>query len=259
MSRSTFAIRHTKNVQKSTLPLFLPFYGPCKYIFVESCLNFFVHLIKKEHFLSFFPAGSFCSRSECEKRKAIWNACVAEIKQDPGLKKDFDAQMLAVIDTMGQYTHRLIHAVLFDRLLPSLHIRSTGSKYRLGDHLLAIGSIGREDAFPIFGMRCARRWCDSNSRCRCSLSMDVFAASFCIGNKPNRDCVAFLAYKYGSAGPVSFDIIDVHAPNGNQSERSLFNSKQSGGHRTNGMPGFVRQPDGPQSWPRVREGTARKY
>jgi hypothetical protein len=52
----------------------------------------------------FCPVGSFCSRSECEKRKAIWGACVAEIKQDPGHKKDFDTQMLAVMDQMGQYT-----------------------------------------------------------------------------------------------------------------------------------------------------------
>ncbi len=51
-----------------------------------------------------FPVGSFCSRSECEKRKAIWDACVAEIEQDSGRKKDFDTQMLAVTDTLGQYT-----------------------------------------------------------------------------------------------------------------------------------------------------------
>jgi hypothetical protein len=61
---------------------------------------------KKTRFLScvFFPVESFCSRSECEKRKVIWDACVAEIMQDPGQKKDFDTQMLAVMDTMGQYT-----------------------------------------------------------------------------------------------------------------------------------------------------------
>ncbi len=47
--------------------------------------------------------GSFCSRSECEKRKAIWDACVA-VKQDPGQKEGFDTQMLAVMDTVGQYT-----------------------------------------------------------------------------------------------------------------------------------------------------------
>ncbi len=92
-------------------------------------------------------------------------------------------------------------------------------------------------------------------RCRCSPSMDVFAASFCIGKEPKGDCFAFLAYKYGSAGSVSFDIINVHVANGNQSGRSLFCSKQSGGHQTNGMPKFVRQPNGPQSWPTVREGT----
>jgi hypothetical protein len=48
--------------------------------------------------------GLFCSRSECEKRKAIWDACAAEIKQDPGQTRDFDTQMLAVMDQMGQYT-----------------------------------------------------------------------------------------------------------------------------------------------------------
>ncbi len=65
----------------------------------------FVHLNYKDHYyLHFFSVGSFCSRSECEKRKAIWDACVAEIKQDPGQKNDFDSQMLAVMNTTGQYT-----------------------------------------------------------------------------------------------------------------------------------------------------------
>ncbi len=176
----------------------------------------------------------------------MWDACVAEIKEDPGRKKDFDSQMLAVVDQMGQYTQTdWSMSFLFHRLPPSLHVLSTGSLCLLGD-LLAVGSIGREDPFPIFGMRCARRRCEANSRCRCSPSLDVFTASFCIGKEPKRDCVAFLAYKYGSAGSVSFDIIDVHVPNGNPSGRSLFCSTQSGGHRTNGMPGFIRKPDGPQ-------------
>ena len=135
---------------------------------------------------------------------------------------------------------------------------STGSTCRLGD-FLAIGSKWREDPLPIFGMRYARRTPSRYKRCRCNPSMDVFAASFCIGKETKRDCVAFLAYKYGTAGPVSLDIIDVHVPHGNQSERSLFCSKQSGGHRTNGMPGFVRQAERPQSRPPVREGTARNY
>ncbi len=81
---------------KSTDPFFLPFHGPCKYIFVESCLDFLC--------IFFLPVGSFCSRSECEKRKAIWDACVAEIKEDPGQTKDFDTQMLAIMDSMGQHT-----------------------------------------------------------------------------------------------------------------------------------------------------------
>ena len=91
-----------------------------------------MHLFKKKHasfcFL-FLPVGSFCSRSECEKRKAIWDACVAEIKQDPSQKKDFDTQMLEVMDQIGQYTlNQLIHVDLFDPMLPSLHILSNGSK-----------------------------------------------------------------------------------------------------------------------------------
>ena len=55
-------------------------------------------------FVSFFPAVPYCSRSECEKRKAIWDACVADINQDPGQKKDFDTQMLAAMNQMGKYT-----------------------------------------------------------------------------------------------------------------------------------------------------------
>ena len=107
MSRSNFAIRHTRNVQKSTEPLFLLFYGLCKYIFVESWLDFLRIYLKKTRFLSggyLLLCGLFCSRSECEKRKAIWDACVAEIKQDPGQKKDFDTQMLAAMDLLGLYT-----------------------------------------------------------------------------------------------------------------------------------------------------------
>jgi hypothetical protein len=67
----------------------------------------FCAFTKKARFLSgvfLLLCGLFCSRSECEKRKAIWDACVAEIKQDPDETKDFDTQMLAVMDQMGQYT-----------------------------------------------------------------------------------------------------------------------------------------------------------
>ena len=63
-----------------------------------------MHLLQRSLLIVFFPVVTFCSRSECEKRKAIWDGCVAEIKQDPGQKKDFDTQMLALMDTMGQYT-----------------------------------------------------------------------------------------------------------------------------------------------------------
>ncbi len=65
-----------------------------------------MHLLKKNASFCFvfLPVGFFYSRSECEKRKAIWDACVAEIEQDPGQKKYFDQQMRAVMDQMGQYT-----------------------------------------------------------------------------------------------------------------------------------------------------------
>jgi hypothetical protein len=56
-------------------------------------------------FYAFTTKRSLCSRSDCEKRRAIWNACVAELKQDPGLKKDFDAHMLSVTETIGQYSY----------------------------------------------------------------------------------------------------------------------------------------------------------
>ena len=102
MSRSNFAIRHSKNVQKSTESLFLPFYGPCTYTLSNIVWTFCTFNLKN-HYLSFsFSVGSFCSRSECEKRKAIWDACVADIKQDPGQEKDFDTQMVAVMNQMGQ-------------------------------------------------------------------------------------------------------------------------------------------------------------
>jgi hypothetical protein len=74
-------------------------------IFLLNIVWTFVHLIQKLASCRFFsfPVGSFCSQSECEKRKAIWDACVAEIKQDPDQKKDFDRQILAAMDQMGQY------------------------------------------------------------------------------------------------------------------------------------------------------------
>jgi hypothetical protein len=68
-------------------------------------LDFLCIYYKRSLLVVFFvPVGSFGSRSECEKRKAIWDTCVAEINQDPGQKKAFDTQMLAVMDTLGQYT-----------------------------------------------------------------------------------------------------------------------------------------------------------
>jgi hypothetical protein len=56
---------------------------------------------EKKHIKSIFSV-SFFSRSECEKRKTIWDDCVAEINKDPGLKENFDVQMLAVMNQMGQ-------------------------------------------------------------------------------------------------------------------------------------------------------------
>ncbi len=330
MSRSSFAIRCTKNVQKWTEPLFLPFYGPCKHIFVEYCLDFYVHLIKIKSLLVVFVlcfVGSFCSRIECEKRKAIWDACVAEITQDSGQKKDFDTQMRAVVEATGQYTQTdhvvsliacllpcissVIGANFFwgtslpsGNLLPKNGFRDSAYRTRCDEcAVVALWHRHTSDCFltgpsgertPFRFLECDVQGGDANQikgadagpcpkwyttcfqtgespsasiyclrtgfgRCRCSPSIDVFAASFCVGKQPKRDCVAFLAYKYGSAGSVSFDIIDVHVPNGNQSGCSLFCSNQSGEHRTNGMPRFVRQPDGPQSYPPVCEGTARKY
>jgi hypothetical protein len=68
----------------------------------------FLCIHKKARFVSFFffflPVGSFSSRSECEKRKALWDACVAETKQDLGRMNNFDTQMLALMNTVGQYT-----------------------------------------------------------------------------------------------------------------------------------------------------------
>jgi hypothetical protein len=66
----------------------------------------------------------FCSRSECERRKRIWDACVAEINEDLPDKEDFDAQMLALTSTIGLGLRKLIDTrdYFFQRLYPSLHI-----------------------------------------------------------------------------------------------------------------------------------------
>jgi hypothetical protein len=66
---------------------------------------------------SFFIAFCFCfwqSRSECEKRKAIWDACVLETNEDPDLKEHFDTQMLSMLNLMGQFSlNKLIIAYSF--------------------------------------------------------------------------------------------------------------------------------------------------
>ncbi len=64
-----------------------------------------MHLLEKCTLLVvffFLSVGSLCSRSECEKRKAIWDACVSEIKENPDQQKSFDTQMLAAMDLFGQ-------------------------------------------------------------------------------------------------------------------------------------------------------------
>jgi hypothetical protein len=52
-----------------------------------------------------FLGGYFCSRSECAKRKAIWDACVVDIKTDADGKNAFDTQMLAATNLIGPSIH----------------------------------------------------------------------------------------------------------------------------------------------------------
>jgi hypothetical protein len=87
----------------------------CSYPYVVRASTFFLNIVwtfcafteKSTRFLScffIFVVGTFFSPRECKNRKAIWDLCVAKIKQDPVQQKDFDTQMLAVIDMAGQYT-----------------------------------------------------------------------------------------------------------------------------------------------------------
>jgi hypothetical protein len=48
-----------------------------------------------------FCAPSVFSRSECDKRKIIWDDCVAQIQTDADLKDKFDTQMIAAMDQVG--------------------------------------------------------------------------------------------------------------------------------------------------------------
>ena len=50
-----------------------------------------------------FCAPSVFSRSECDKRKIIWDDCVAQIQTDADLKVNFDTQMIAAMDQVGWF------------------------------------------------------------------------------------------------------------------------------------------------------------
>jgi hypothetical protein len=92
MFRNSSVIQYSKNVQKS-MDTF-----PCPLLFstcVDTGRTIFVHFI----FL-----GSFCSQSECERRKTIWDACVAVIDEYLNLKKDFDEEILALTSIIGRST-----------------------------------------------------------------------------------------------------------------------------------------------------------
>ncbi len=173
-------------------PLFLPCYGPCEYIFVLFT------------FYSFFFCGIFFAAEASVKRERPFGTPVLRRSIEIRVKRKNLIHRCLLWWTRQVSTLKPTDPCrLFDRQSPSLHILSSNGSIFFMGNLLAIGPIGRENSFPIFGMRCAWRGCISNSRRRSGPSIHVFAASFWIGKQPKRDCIAFLAYKYGSAGSVS--------------------------------------------------------
>ncbi len=71
---------------------------PCP-LLVSTCVD-----TGRTIFVHFIFLGSFCSRSDCERRKRIWDAFVAEIDEYLNLKKDFDEEILALTSIIGRST-----------------------------------------------------------------------------------------------------------------------------------------------------------
>jgi hypothetical protein len=63
---------------------------------------------------------------------------------------------------------------------------------------------------------------------------------------PNLDCIQLMAAKHGSAGHVPSVDIHLHVSDWNEGGSSMLRPKHGCRDPTNGMPGFVRQPDGRQ-------------
>ncbi len=90
------------------------------------------------------------SQSECEKRKAIWDSCVAEIQADANLKATFDIQMIAAMDQVGRLDSPHIaerkycfaKSVFWLLIVPS----GTGSNFIFGTDL-PVGPTGVRSPF----------------------------------------------------------------------------------------------------------------
>ncbi len=125
MSRSNFAIRCTKNVQKSTEPLFLPFYGPWKYIFVEYSL-----LVV---FILFF-CGIFLQPKRVWKEKGRLGRLCCGDQSRSGSKERFWYTDACCDGPDGSvHSNRLTHVVcLIANLLPFISIVTTGAFFFWG-------------------------------------------------------------------------------------------------------------------------------
>ncbi len=130
--------------------------------------------------------------------------------------------------------------------VPTLHILSHWGVCLISN-CLTNRFIGRAKSFPFFGMWCARRRCGPDWRSRYGQCMGSRPVSFCWWKRPKLGPVTVLAKTYGSAVPLSCSSIDVYLGNGSQTGSSLLWTRKGGEDRTNRMPGFVRQPNRPQS------------
>ena len=60
---------------------------------------------KQSHLLEFV---FFLSRSECEERKAMWDSCVAKMKDDSDVKEAFEEQLSTAWISWGKFPHTII-------------------------------------------------------------------------------------------------------------------------------------------------------
>jgi hypothetical protein len=127
-------------------------------------------------------------RSDCERRKAKWDGCMAEIEKDADVKANFDAQMLAVMDNIA-----LVSVAVWGHFLP-------------------MGSDGKRSPFQFLE-------CDAVGGDVDKIADADSALAFIHGQvpyiSPKSPSAIISACKYASAGFVPHGIFDVRVSDRN--------------------------------------------